>query len=185
LNGIVGLGEPGIDQTMTFHNVPAGQHSVLVYCVAAPLNLMTLSYAIGTQKYYVRVMNSDEYKLAPGFYRGTSTDPENPSVANFLRFDDAQPNANGDITLTYSVVAIGAVGDITGVNAIQLVLDAPSPGARPVMSVTRTSTGMTLTYTGTLLSADTVNGPYTDVGGASSPYAVTTTGTAKFYQTRQ
>ena len=131
LNGIAGRGGVGTDQSMIFHGVPAGKHSVLVYCVNAPLNFHTVSYAIGTQKYYVRVMNSDEYKPAPGFYRGTSTDPKNPSVANFVRFDNVSPDAGGDVTLSFEIIATGGQANQTGVNAIQLVLNAPSVGAPP------------------------------------------------------
>ncbi len=135
LNGIAGIGGTGTDQTMTFHNVPAGKHSLLVYAVAAPLNFQTLSYAVGTQKYYIRVMNSDEYKPAPGFYRGTSTDSKNPSIANFIRFDNVSPDASGDVTLTFAVVATGGQANNTGVNALQLVLNAPAVGAPPSITV--------------------------------------------------
>jgi hypothetical protein len=53
------------------------------------------------------------------------------------------------------------------------------------LSFTRTATGMTITYTGTLQSADTVNGAWTAVAGASSPYSVTASGTAKFFRSQQ
>ncbi len=66
-------------------------------------------------------MNSDEYKVAPGFYRGTSTDPNNPSVANFVRFDGVQANA-GLITLEVQTLTPG-VDRETGVNGLQLVLN--------------------------------------------------------------
>lgn len=134
LNGIAGRGGVGGDQTMTFHNVPAGKHSVFVYCVNAPLNFHTVSYTIGSQTYYIRVMNSDEYKPAPGFYRGTSTDPKNPSVADFVRFDNVSPDAAGDVTLTFAVTATGGQANQTGVNAIQLVLNAPPVGAPPTIT---------------------------------------------------
>ncbi|MSU21621.1 MAG: hypothetical protein EXS30_09530 [Pedosphaera sp.] len=134
LNGIAGPGGIGTDQTMIFHGVPAGKHSVLVYCVNAPLNFHTMSYSIGTQKYYIRVMNSDEYKPAPGFYRGTSTDLKNPSVANFVRFDNVQADAAGDVTLTFTKLVTGGQANNTGVNAIQLVLNAPALGAPPTIT---------------------------------------------------
>jgi hypothetical protein len=47
---------------------------------------------------------------------------------------------------------------------------------------------VTLSYTGTLVSSDTVNGTYQPVSGATSPFTVkpTTTGkTATFYQAQQ
>jgi hypothetical protein len=38
---------------------------------------------------------------------------------------------------------------------------------------------------GTLQSADVVTGPWSDVGGATSPYQTAPSGTAKFYRLRQ
>ena len=44
----------------------------------------------------------------------------------------------------------------------------------------------TLTFTGTLQSADKVDGPYADVNGATSPRDVLfSTNAAKFYRTKQ
>jgi len=161
LNGIAGQSGTGTDQTMTFHNVPAGTHALLIYCVAAPLNYNTVKYTVGSQTYYIRVMNSDEYKPAPGFYRGTSTDPNKPSVADFVRFDNVKPDAVGDVTLTYVCTATGGQGNQTGVNALQLVLNAPAVGDPPVITqdptpvvgptngtvkLTVTATGNNLTY---------------------------------------
>ena len=42
--------------------------------------------------------------------------------------------------------------------------------------------GSVITYTGTLLSSDTVNGTYTPVAGATSPYTVPNGTTVKFYK---
>jgi hypothetical protein len=138
LNGTAGTSASGTDQTVTFHNVPAGNHSVLIYCVSAPLQFTTVKYTIGTQSYYIRVMNSDEWKPAPGFYRGTSTDSKNPSVADFVRFDNVSPDANGDVTLTYAALANTGQGNATGLNGIQLILNAPAVGAPP--SITKNPT---------------------------------------------
>jgi len=161
LNGTAGSTGVGTDQTYTFHNVPRGNHSVLFYCVSSPLQFTTASYAIGSQKYYIRIMNSDEWKPAPGFYRGTSTDPNNPSVADFIRFDNVSPDAAGDVTLTYDAISTTGQANATGVNAIQLVLDAPAVGSPPtitqdpspvvgptngVVSLSVKATGLNLTY---------------------------------------
>ena len=55
--------------------------------------------------------------------------------------------------------------------------------AAPSLGAARTATGLTLTYTGKLQSASAVSGPWTDVTGAASPYAVTTAGkTSAFYR---
>jgi hypothetical protein len=140
LNGNVGTTTPAADQTMTFHNVPPGKHSVLVYCVSAPLQFTTMKYTIGSQSYYIRIMNSDEWKPAPGFYRGTSTDPQHPSIADFVRFDNVSPDASGDITLTYDAISNTGQANATGVNAIQLVLNAPDVGAPPTITVSPVAT---------------------------------------------
>jgi hypothetical protein len=56
------------------------------------------------------------------------------------------------------------------------------PVGPPEISISSTGTTITLTYTGKLQSATTVNGPFADVAGAQSPYAVPNpTGTA-FYR---
>jgi hypothetical protein len=132
LNGTIGATGPGTDTILAFGNVPPGSHSVLLYVVSPPLQFQNVSYKItgATEKtYYIRAMNSDEYNAAPGWYRGSSTDPNNPTKADFVRFDGVQPDAGGNITITISTLTTAA--QRTGVNAVQLVLNAPNPGAPP------------------------------------------------------
>lgn len=57
--------------------------------------------------------------------------------------------------------------------------------AAPTISATRTATGLEITFTGRLQSADNAAGPYTDVAGATSPAAIQTTSPAKFYRSAQ
>jgi hypothetical protein len=59
----------------------------------------------------------------------------------------------------------------------------PPPGSK--LAFDRTATGLRLTFSGTLQSADSVTGPWTDVTGASSPASITFTGAGKFYRTKQ
>ena len=67
-----------------------------------------------------------------------------------------------------------------------LGIQAPAPPVgKPTLSVARTAAGLTLTFTGTLQSADVVNGPWADVAGATSPRPVTLTGAQKFYRAKQ
>jgi hypothetical protein len=54
----------------------------------------------------------------------------------------------------------------------------------PSLNVARAATGLTLTFTGTIQSADAVKGPWSDVAGAS-PMTVPTTSTMKFYRAKQ
>ncbi len=50
------------------------------------------------------------------------------------------------------------------------------------LSVGRSGSTVTITYTGVLFSSSTVNGTYTAVTGASSPYTVPSTAGAAFYR---
>lgn len=78
------------------------------------------------------------------------------------------PNAN-----SMQVADVGLLGVVVG-------------GAAPVtptLGVAVAAGKVTLTYVGTLQSADTVNGTYSDVAGAASPFTVTATSN-KFYRTR-
>ncbi len=70
------------------------------------------------------------------------------------------------------------------VNAIQLV---PSPVVvvNLGLKAVRTVSGVQITYTGTLQSAVSVDGPYTDVSGATNPYSDSAAARAKFYRTRK
>jgi hypothetical protein len=134
LNGLVNA-NPGTPATFTFTGVPAGSHSVLLYVVSPPLVFQNVAYTVTgatSQTNYIRAMNSDEFKAAPGFYRGSSTDPKNPTVADFVRFDGVSPDSSGTITITADVT--GSASRNTGLNGLQLVLNAPSPGAPPAIS---------------------------------------------------
>ncbi|MBI4658882.1 MAG: hypothetical protein HY735_08565 [Verrucomicrobia bacterium] len=70
------------------------------------------------------------------------------------------------------------------VNAVQLV--APASSAPPIKILAeRTAAGLKLTFTGTLQSADSVAGPWTDVAGATSPRDIPFSGAGKFYRSKQ
>ncbi len=51
-----------------------------------------------------------------------------------------------------------------------------------IITAVRSANGITVTYEGTLQSADSVTGPWSDVSGASSPAAIQLSGPAKFYR---
>jgi hypothetical protein len=57
----------------------------------------------------------------------------------------------------------------------------PEPSDASI-ALSRDDSGITITYTGTLQSADSVNGPWSDEAGASSPMTVDATGGMKFYR---
>jgi hypothetical protein len=144
--------------------------------------VQNVSYTIGTTTYYIRAMNSDEYNAAPGFYRGASTDQNNPTLANFVRFDNVQPEggAGGTITLTFKTLT--TANEATGVNGIQLILNAPAAGAPPVITtqpqstvaaaggtarLTVAATGQGLTYQWRKNGRNLPNGG--NISGATSP----------------
>jgi hypothetical protein len=54
----------------------------------------------------------------------------------------------------------------------------------PTLKIATTASGVTLTFTGSLQSADAVTGPWADLAGAS-PMTVPTSGSMKFYRAKQ
>lgn len=71
-----------------------------------------------------------------------------------------------------------------GINGIQLVVPTgavDAPTAAPTISIA----GNKITFTGTLQSSATVNGTYSDVAGAGSPFTIPAGGSQAFYRTRQ
>ncbi|MDH7503344.1 MAG: hypothetical protein QHJ82_11635 [Verrucomicrobiota bacterium] len=155
LNGLNGQNAADLPSSFIFGNVPDSEHSVLVYAVSPPLQFQVVSFKIigATEKtYYMRTMNSDEYNAAPGFYSCFSTDPSKPEVGNFIRFDKVRPQ-NGFITLETQTLTSGFDRD-TGVNALQLVLNAPAVPplvltAEPVPTVVQENSTSTLTVAAT------------------------------------
>lgn len=84
---------------------------------------------------------------------------------------------NAQFRVIASVVGKSIISDV-----VKLLEGTVQP---PTISVQRTGTSqLTISFTGTLQSADAVNGDYTDVQGASSPYNVDTSTGSKFYRSR-
>jgi hypothetical protein len=129
-------------QTITFANVPAGTHSLLVYTVQVPLEFFNMDFRVVThdaggadvvQRRYIRPQNADEYNPSPGYVLVTAGTPETRSVGNMLRFDNIQPGPDGFIQIRfYSPGRVQAPGTEPirgpGVNGLQLLLN---PGAVP------------------------------------------------------
>ena len=167
LNGLIRTdNRPGTPGHITFGNVPAGNHAVLVYMVGIPLQFQDGDYwitGVTSVTNYVTVMNADQYKPAPGFYRGSSTNRNARTLANFVRFDNVQPlgGTGGTIELDWDTATVGGGDRGVPVNGIQLILNAPNPGTPPAVTVepqptvaptngtavlTVTATGNNLTY---------------------------------------
>ncbi len=135
LNGL-NHAQPGGPQTITFSSVPAGQHTVIAYMVGIPLQFQDANYTVtgsSAKTAYVTVVNADEYNLAPGFYRGVSTDPNNRDRATYVRFDGVSPAADGTIALSWETLTTGFDRGAP-VNAIQLILNSTAAPAPPAIA---------------------------------------------------
>jgi hypothetical protein len=84
-----------------------------------------------------------------------------------------------------SGTAPGAVTGNPGLIAHWDFNDPPvATGPDPTVSVAKSGANVVITYTGVLQGADAVNGPYTDVAGATSPATVPATAAQKYYRAR-
>ncbi|HEY5914537.1 MAG TPA: hypothetical protein VJA21_28435, partial [Verrucomicrobiae bacterium] len=83
---------------------------------------------------------------------------------------------NGNVTASLRSVWVAKIRDYRTHSAI-----VPPPA----MSYVRTPTGLSITFEGTLQSADSLTGTWSDVTGASNPYPVTATGPQKFYRAKR
>lgn len=90
---------------------------------------------------------------------------------NFMLTDDAFLNLNEDGLNLFDAAVVWASN---------IAPAAPTP----TLSVARSATALTLTFTGTLQSADGITGPWTDVANAASPLQVTLSGGNKFYRAK-
>ncbi|MCF7765151.1 MAG: hypothetical protein K9N62_15900 [Verrucomicrobia bacterium] len=73
------------------------------------------------------------------------------------------------------------------INALQIVSPSMGGGGGGAgkIGVARGATGITVTFDGTLQSADSILGPFTDVPGATSPATIPFSGSGKFYRFRK
>ncbi|MSU37187.1 MAG: hypothetical protein EXS36_19260 [Pedosphaera sp.] len=136
LNGLL-QSAPATPGLITFNNVPAGEHTVIVYTVGIPLQFQDADYTVTgltASTVYTTVMNADQYNPAPGFFRGTSTDPKARTLASFVRFDKVKAAADGSITVGWTTITTGFDRGAP-VNAVQLVLNAPPAGNPPVITL--------------------------------------------------
>jgi len=161
LNGL-NHAAPGTPGTITFWDVPAGNHTVIAYMVGIPLQFQDANYKVSgaaDQTAYVTVVNADEYNLAPGFYRGVSTDPNNRDRATYVRFDNVSRNSENKIILTWDTLTTGFDRGAP-VNAVQLILNstpAPPPPAitaspQPTVAAAGSTAKLSVTATGSDLT---------------------------------
>ena len=74
--------------------------------------------------------------------------------------------------------------DITGAGLLALWDFNTVPAVAPNLGIAQSGANITITFGGTLQSSSTVDGTFSDVAGATSPYIVTPSGT-KFYRAKQ
>jgi hypothetical protein len=132
LNGLI-FANPGAPGTVTFENVPAGNHSVIAYTVGIPLQFQDQDYTVtgaASQSVYTTQMNADQYNPNPTWVRGTSPDPSVRTLANYVRFQNVQPAANGTITLNWSTATTGFDRGVA-LNAVQLLINPPAIAEPP------------------------------------------------------
>ncbi|MDA1274666.1 MAG: Ig-like domain-containing protein [Verrucomicrobia bacterium] len=170
-------------------DLTGGGYDVYVYALGGVAGGRAGGYRIldaGTKavlKDYVRGTSSDnptDYVQVPASVAGGG-----PGLGNYLLFTGLSASSIIIEATTESGQAGGGTPRAP-INAIQLVspTSAPPSTGGGAISAARTATGLRLTFQGTLQSADTVAGPYTDVTGAASPLDVVPSGSAKFYRAK-
>lgn len=97
-------------------------------------------------------------------------------------------NGNGDANCEWFVMDLtsGTKTLVNDPNGATVKAFITRTGVAPTLSLTKSGSAWTITYTGTLQSCGTVDGVYQDVAGAASPYVVpVNAGQMQFYRTRQ
>ena len=82
-----------------------------------------------------------------------------------------------DLSADGATLVLNAVEYLTGKAGAPVV--APSEAT---ISLSRDASGITVEFTGTLQSAPSVSGPWTDEAGAGSPLVIEPSGDGKFYR---
>lgn len=176
---------------VTIHSIPSqltGGYDVIVYANGGVPNrggAYRVTDGSGTElRGYVAALSPTAptglVRVVPG------SDPAVHVAGNYIVFTNLTAN---EIIIEATTETMGASdAPRAPINAVQLIsptglLDQVS--TTPTISIARSATSTAITYTGRLQSADTVNGTYTDVAGATSPYTVTTSGTQKYYRSAQ
>jgi len=163
LNGLL---QARSDAHIEFQEVPDGNHTLIAYTVGIPLQFQNEYYKIvgededSDRVIYTEAMNADQYNPIQRYFRGTSTDPNNRTLSNYVRFDNVKP-VEGIVRFEWGTSTVGFDRGVA-INAIQLILDnpaleidAPSITANPTPTVAQegsaasmivVATGEGLTY---------------------------------------
>jgi hypothetical protein len=181
--------------TVTINNLPSklttGGYDVYVYFLGGYGNKgggyrildATTGSVLKGYIYAKCAVNPTDYLRVPD-----NTTTNNYGVGNYMVFTGLKA-ANIIVEATTAgglgVTTPGQGDPRAPINAIQLVAPTIAPPVTPpALGLVRTPTGITLTFEGTLQSADAITGPWTDVAG-SSPLTVAPTAAVKFYRAKR
>lgn len=101
---------------------------------------------------------------------GYGIPPNNTYAGNGTLNADGLPTQNES---NYGVVRVRGLGNY------------PPPAGAPTLSIARNGATAAITFEGTLQSATSVTGPFSDVAGAASPYTPPAGASAQFYRARR
>ena len=150
----------GGDAHIEFQEVPDGNHTLIAYTVGIPLQFQNEYYKLvgededSDRVIYTEAMNADQYNPIQRYFRGTSTDPNNRTLSNYVRFDNVKP-VEGYVRFEWGTSTVGFDRGVA-INAIQLILDnpaleidAPSITANPTPSVAQEGSEASMTVVAT------------------------------------
>jgi hypothetical protein len=114
--------------------------------------------------YYIKEIH--RFNDGATFVQGLNTDPNGTrDTCSYVKFTNLGTLGSGSIGFTAKPIG-GTSFTGVGIAGIQLV-----KSSSPVIAIRRDAAGVPeITYTGTLVSATAVGGPYQPVPGAVSPY---------------
>ncbi|MCI0744924.1 MAG: hypothetical protein L0Y58_05915, partial [Verrucomicrobia subdivision 3 bacterium] len=185
---------------VTLSGVPAGVYDVIAYSVGFVFNAtyeqaLTLTGAVVSPTYHIRAQTAPTWLAAPTFVRMSSTDPNARQEGNYVVFEDAGPDASGNLVLNMTpesantgVNAIPALSGLQLVRVLPVLSIAPGPNAgQATVSWNAAAAGYRLEWSASI--GPTANwgaapGVADPLPGAGSQN-ITTTGTGRFYRLQQ
>jgi len=135
LNGLVHA-QPNSESYVSFLDAPAGKHTLIIYTVGIPLQFQEQNYKLLRDEeadeieIFTKQMNADQHNPIQRYFRGTSTDSNVRTLANYIRFDNVSPDDYGEIRVEWSTKTTGFDRGVA-INAVQLILNNPPAGDPP------------------------------------------------------
>jgi formylglycine-generating enzyme required for sulfatase activity len=117
--------------------------------------------------------NADEWM--EGDFDGTNDEPTGLRAYRGGDWGDSSENLNSSARFT------GSPADVGNIMGFRVASVVPAPA----ICIVRDGANVILTWSGTLQSADSVTGAWSDVVGATSPASLPTWGAAHFYRARE